>query len=183
MEYAQSVVSGLSVLTVLGQVIVLVLVTAFLAPAAGWSRGLLRWVSKNALWLMFIVALVATVGSLFFSEIAGWNPCRWCWYQRIFMYPQVVLLGLAILRKDRSIAPYIVALSVIGLLFALWHYGEQAHAALFPQQRDPNVPCDASGVSCRSTPFFHFGYITIPMMAFTAFLLNITGAAVMMRRK
>lgn len=181
MSYAQQVVSVLSVLTVLGQAIALVLIVALLWSESTWKNSrMLSWISHRSLLLMLIVALTATGGSLFFSEIAGWTPCRLCWFQRIFMYPQVVLLPIAIWKHDRTVARYILPLCLIGILIAAGHYIEQVNAALAPA--DPLVPCDNSGTSCASTPFFHFGYITIPMMALTAFLLNGLGALAILRK-
>ncbi len=183
MEYTQTIVSALSALTVIGQAIAMVLAVMLMRRSVLSSSSLLQWVSKHGMTLMLITASIATVGSLYFSEVAGWTPCRLCWFQRIFMYPQVVLLALALWKKDKGIAPYILVLSIIGLLIATLHYGEQVSAALFPTEIDPNVPCDTSGTSCRSTPFFHFGYITIPMMAWTVFLLNILGSLAIIRSK
>lgn len=178
-------VTGLSVLTVIGLIIAAVLIVSLLMeifqkrPVASVS-----WCARHAMPLMLVVAATATLGSLFFSDIAGWNPCKLCWYQRIFMYPLVPLLVIALWKKDRNIAVYVLALSVIGMLVAAHHYGEQVALALQPVADDSLVPCDASGVSCAKTEIrFTFGFITLPMMAFTAFLLNTLGAAVMMRRK
>jgi len=183
MSYVFQVVTAFSVLTVLGQAIVLVLAAALLAEKIGGkpSFALTRWVSSHGLLLMLIVAALATGGSLFFSDIAGWTPCKLCWLQRIFMYPQVLLLALALWKRDRGMAPYILLLSMIGLVIAIGHYAEQIQAVLTPL--DPTVPCDTTGVSCAKTPIFQFGYITIPVMAATAFLLNICGSISMMRSK
>lgn len=135
---------------------------------------------KYGLVLMFITSLMATLGSLFFSDIAGWTPCKDCWLQRIVMYPQVVLLLVALYRRDRGIAPYILALSLIGLVLSGHHYAEQVEAAMKPL--DPLIPCDASGESCAATKIhFTFGFITIPVMAFSVFLLNALTAGKMMR--
>lgn len=177
--YTSAVVQLLSVLTLLGGLIVLgLLLTHFIMPKA----KLLTWARKNGLVLMLIVALTATLGSLFLSEIAGWTPCKDCWFQRIFMYPQVVLLAVAIWMKDRKVALYIFVLSLIGILFSTDHYIDQVREALYPMsdQLDANglpIPCDSSGVSCSETKIhFRFGYITIPMMALTAFVLNALGS-------
>lgn len=126
---------------------------------------------KYGLLLMFVTSLMATLGSLFFSDIAGWTPCKDCWLQRIVMYPQVVLILVALYRRDTGIAPYILALSLIGLVLSGHHYWEQVDAAMTPL--DPLVPCDATGESCAATKIkFTFGFITIPVMAFSVFLLN-----------
>lgn len=175
-EYATSVVTILSVLTVLGQVLALILAALIVFPPHGRLAG---WGRRYGMTFLFIIALTAMLGSLYFSEAAGWTPCKLCWFQRIFMYPQALLLGLALLRRDRGILPGVLLLSSIGILFSAWHYGEQVWNALHP----PAVPtvCDPSGVSCAAAPFFQFGYVTVPLMAGTAFLLLILGAAFLRR--
>lgn len=181
MDLTSSVVTGLSVLTIIGQCIVVLLALAIIFEWNGHlaSDAVVSFVAKHALVFMLIVAVIATSGSLFFSEVAGWAPCADCWYQRIFMYPQVILLALALWKRDRGIVSYILILSIIGSLIAIDHYSDQVVAALTPA--DPLKPCDATGVSCAATPFFHFGYITIPMMAMTAFFLNIIGCITVFR--
>ncbi len=176
-------VTLLSVLTVFGQALSLVLIVCLLLEhATKQPSALATWIARHGLLLMLIVAAVSTAGSLFFSDIAGWTPCKLCWYQRIFMYPQVPLLALAWWKRDRGIARSILLLSLFGLVIATGHYKEQVLAALHPAA-EALKPCDATGVSCAKTPIFEFGYITIPLMAFTAFLLNITGSWAMLRRK
>lgn len=182
MSYTSVIVTALSVLTVISQALLLIFSAILIRESLSKHRSKMSgWLSSHALLLMLVVAFTATAGSLFFSDIAGWTPCRLCWYQRIFMYPQVLLLGFAVWKKDRNIAVYILLLSVIGAAFAIGHYGEQVYAALHPITFDPSKPCDTSGVSCAETPFFHFGYITIPLMAFTAFVLNALGSLYMLR--
>jgi disulfide bond formation protein DsbB len=180
MQLATSdVVSFLSLLTVIGQVIIVLLIIVLLRRSK-----LHQWISRHALLLMLIVALTATLGSLYFSEIAGWAPCKDCWLQRIFMYPQVVLLAVALWKKDRGIAPYILALSLIGMVIAADHYSDQVIAAMQPPENAGMEPCDASGISCAKTNIkFTYGYITIPMMALTAFLMNAVGSIFIMRSK
>ncbi len=133
----------------------------------------LTWLSRNSLLLMFLVALAATGGSLFFSEVALWAPCKLCWFQRIFMYPQLMLLTYALWKKEWKILPYVLILSIIGICISAFHYGEQILSMLDPIGHDSAEPCDLSGISCRATYIFEYGYITIPMLAFTAFLCNI----------
>ncbi|HVW66708.1 MAG TPA: disulfide bond formation protein B [Candidatus Peribacteraceae bacterium] len=188
--YTFDVVNAFAVLVVIGQAISIALLALLIWEAiAKRKTAVTTWVSAHGLILTFIVALVATGGSLFLSEIAGWTPCKLCWFQRIFMYPQALLLLIALLKRDRQIAPYILALSIIGILIAGFHYNEQLQAALHPvlDAQGNNTllkPCDASGTSCAATQInFIFGYITIPLMAGTGFLLNILGSIAMLRRK
>ncbi len=174
MNYAQDVVSFLSVLTLVGQVIAVLILLLLMR-----GSRLFSWIATHGLPLMLLVAGIGTAGSLYFSDIALWTPCKLCWLQRIFLYPQVPILIVALWKRDRRIAPYIFVLCMIGIVIAAGHYAEQVSAAMRPS--DPLVPCDTSGTSCASTPFFHFGYITIPMMAFTAFALNALGSIAILR--
>ena len=152
----------LSALTVAGQLLIL----AFLLNLVFRKGAVSAKISEKALWFAFLVALVATSGSLFYSEIAGFEPCKLCWFQRIFMYPQVILLGMALWIKDRRVADYGILLAVLGALVAGYHYLLQRGIA-------PDLPCSAVGYStaCSRVFVMNFGYITIPLMAFTAFLL------------
>jgi disulfide bond formation protein DsbB len=183
--YTFTVVDIFSILTIIGQFCAFLLVILFFFR----ESKLHRWISQYGLLLMLIVAVLATGGSLFFSEIAEWVPCKDCWLQRIFMYPQVLLLALALWKKDRGIALYILALCLIGAGIAIDHYADQAMAALFPIPDAEGVnmllkPCDASGVSCAKTEIrFAYGYITLPMMALTAFILNGLGSLFLLRTK
>lgn len=155
----------LSVLTVVGQALILVLLALLF-----WRKKhpIFDFFGKNALLFSFIVALTATLGSLFYSEIAGYEPCKLCWFQRILMYPQVIILGMALYKKHRDIADYGIAISAIGALVAGYHYLLQIGIV-------PELICSAAGYSaaCSQRFVMNFGYITIPMMTFTAFLLII----------
>ncbi len=114
---------------------------------------------------MTIVALVAFLGSNYYSEIVGYNPCKLCWYQRIVFFPQLFLLGLALWKRQWNvIAPYIALLSLIGLAIAGYHYyGQYIDSAV--------LPCEANGNAvCAFIPFGTFGFVTIPLMAFFGFL-------------
>ncbi|GFN33083.1 disulfide oxidoreductase [Paenibacillus xylaniclasticus] len=118
--------------------------------------------------MAWIVSFVATAGSLFLSEVMHFEPCRLCWFQRIFMYPLVILLGMAAYRGDRRMASYTLPLSVIGGLISAYHYAEQKIPGLAKL-----MPCSV-GVPCNEDYLDWFGVITIPLMAFIAFVL-ITG--------
>lgn len=171
----------LSALVVCGHIIISVCLAAhFYEWISKNNSGITYWISWHGLALMLIVAVTAMLGSLYFSEIAGWTPCKDCWLQRIFMYPQVILLALALWKRDNKIAPYILALCLIGMCFSAYHYFIQMQN-IIASPTNPATPCDASGVSCVKTPFVEFGYITIPLMALTAFLLNAVGAATLMK--
>jgi len=124
-----------------------------------------QFFSDNALVFSFFVALFAMSGSLFFSEIAHFVPCKLCWYQRICMYPQVLLLGIANLKNDWGIKRYVLPLSIVGAVIAAYHY--------LLQMSPIPLPCSDEIVSCAAKQVGYFGYITIPLMSFTAFALII----------
>ena len=144
----------LSILAIIGQIFILALI---LSPRA---REIL---SKHALVFTFLIALIATSGSLFYSEIAGYEPCNLCWYQRILMYPMVFLLLTAIIRRDQNIFKYTFVLSLLGVFLAGYHYLLQIGAV-------PEIPCSAVGysASCAQRFVMTYGYITLPMMSLTA---------------
>ncbi len=136
-------------------------------------RALIR---NHGLTFAFIVSLVATGGSLFLSEVMGYMPCQLCWFQRIFMYPLVLLLGRAAIRDDRAMAGYALPLSIIGGLISAYHYAEQKVPGLAEI-----APCKA-GIPCNTDYLDWFGVITIPLMALVAFIL-ITVFLAMSRRE
>jgi disulfide bond formation protein DsbB len=134
------------------------------STAAGWLDGLRSTLGSSALLAAFVVATLATAGSLYFSEVAHFEPCRLCWYQRIAMYPLVVILGIAALRRDISVRRYAVPVAVIGALIATYHYALEW------------LPWLDSGVCSATTPctiiwFRVFGFISLPYLALSAFLL------------
>lgn len=153
-----------SVLTIVAQILTVVLVVAHFMPKLRQSAFVTYFQSKGLL-IAFVVSLLATVGSLIYSDIIGYEPCKLCWFQRIFMYPQVLLMGLALWRKDQWMKIYGFVLSIVGAAIAAFHYTGQL--GLTP------LPCSAVGysASCAERFVMEFGYITIPMMALSAFLL------------
>jgi hypothetical protein len=108
------------------------------------------------------IAFVASGGSLFLSEVAGYLPCTLCWYQRIAMYPLVVILGVATWRRDRQVWRTAVPLAAIGLVIAIWHVVIERRPAL-GGVCDPVAPCSLRWVE-------EFGLLTLPMMAGIGFL-------------
>jgi disulfide bond formation protein DsbB len=127
--------------------------------------AILEYFSKNGILFSFIVALISTLGSLFYSNIAGFTPCSLCWFQRIFMYPEVFLLGLALYKKEKAIIDYSLLLSAVGWLISAYHnYTFYKHIA--------STFCQI-GEDCTIKYVVEFGYITIPMMALTGFTLII----------
>ncbi|HEX6990180.1 MAG TPA: disulfide oxidoreductase [Bacillota bacterium] len=125
--------------------------------------GTARRLRPHALYLAWVTALAATLGSLYLSEILGLVPCVLCWFQRIFMYPLAVILGIAAYRGDEGVAPYSLALAGIGGGISLYHYLLQKVPALH------GTGLCAGGVPC-SEPYVNLlGFVTIPFLALVAF--------------
>jgi disulfide bond formation protein DsbB len=118
------------------------------------------------LYSAWLVALVATGGSLYFSEVRLFTPCSLCWYQRIMMYPLVILLGIASYRQDKRIIPYVLPMALLGGSISLFHYLEQK----VPGFGAPAL-CRTGGVPCNTDYINWLGFITIPFLALTAFTL------------
>lgn len=137
------------------------------ASARGWYRTIGAFVEPNAVGMAFWVALLATMGSLYFSEIALFDPCRLCWYQRIAMYPLVVILGIAAVRRDLGVRIYVRTLAAIGALIATYHVAFEWIPAL-------DTGACGVGPSCSVIWFRVFGFISFPTLALTAFLLIFT---------
>lgn len=131
------------------------------------SQPIRRFFGKNALLVSFIISAGSILGSLFYSEIAGFAPCVLCWWQRIFIYPQAVIFLVALLKKDTRGLLYGFWLSISGILFSIYNTYLQFGGS-------PLGDCSAGGVSCSVRYFLEFGYVTIPTMALTAFALLIT---------
>ncbi|MDR6218432.1 disulfide bond formation protein B [Deinococcus soli (ex Cha et al. 2016)] len=115
------------------------------------------------------VALVATLGSLYFSEVAGFVPCYLCWMQRVCMYPLAAQLGLAVLTGDVSHRRYALTLAVPGWLIAAFHILEENHIVGGLAQ----CTVGAGGAGCDVKWINLLGFITIPTLSFVAFSLII----------
>jgi len=162
----------LALLAVLGLAFVVVVVLFALVArlrgglpewAAPWRDGL----GEAALPLAFAVALTCTLGSLYMSEIAKFPPCELCWIQRICMYPNVLILGVAAWRRDVGVRWYSLPLVVVGLGFSTYHYLVER----FPDQ--VSFSCN-NGVSCSDVWVWKFHFLSIPGMAWVGFLLIAT---------
>ena len=141
------------------------LVGARFSPAvAGWRDEVLGAVRGWELWLAFVVALTATLGSLYLSEVVHFEPCKLCWYQRIAMYPLAVIFAMAAVRRDSGVRLYATVLAGIGAAIAGYHYLIQHYPWFDAGSCSVGVPCTAAYIEV-------FGFITIPYMALSAFLL------------
>lgn len=123
-----------------------------------------RLLGDKAIWIAFLVALVATVGSLIYSEVIHFVPCRLCWFQRIAMYPLAIVLLVGGLRGERQVKFYALPLALIGLAISIYHYLIQTFPNLEGGACDPANPCSAKYVDI-------FGFISIPFMAGSGFMV------------
>jgi disulfide bond formation protein DsbB len=144
----------------LGILAVIALVVTFAAVVALVTRRVPGWARDGALPLATAIALVTTLGSLYYSEVAGYPPCTLCWYQRIAIYPQVVVLGVAWWRRDTQVWRTAVPLAVIGAVLSIWHIVIERYPAL-AGPCDPANPCTIKWVE-------EFGFLTVPTMALIA---------------
>lgn len=128
-----------------------------------WKKtSLYTYISQHALGLSFVVALVGTLGSLTYSNIIGFEPCTLCWIQRIFLFSQVVILGVAFVRSDRGVLLYGAWLSVFGAAVAVYQWFYQITGISF-------IECTAVGGDCSRIYVQEFEYVTIPLMSLTVF--------------
>ena len=131
------------------------------AVVVGWART----IAPQSVVFAWIVATVTTLGSLYYSEHAGFVPCELCWYQRIVMYPLVIVLGVAMLRRDRAVWITALVFVVIGAPLSLYHWlVERVPAFAESSSCSAVVPCTA--------PWFEkLGFVTLAWMAMSSFLL------------
>ena len=127
-------------------------------PEAAYLLG------DKAIWLAWVVALVATVGSLIYSEVIHFVPCRLCWFQRIAMYPLAIILLVGAIRREAVVKYYALPLALIGLAISIYHNVIQFYPSLEGGSCDPLNPCSARNVEV-------FGFLDIPFMAGAGFIL------------
>jgi disulfide bond formation protein DsbB len=163
------VIVALAVLGVAGQASLLVLALLGALALVGIDRpfAVLRAALEGyELWLAFVVAAVATGGSLFFSEIAGFVPCELCWYQRICMFPLSILTLLIALADDLRAARYLLPLPLAGACVAIYQLLIEHGVVREPQSCSLSAPG-----GCATKWIDEFGYVTIPALTLTGFLL------------
>jgi disulfide bond formation protein DsbB len=154
--------SAVAILTLVALTGVVWLLSIGGGPAAAWKSTIVVSLGDRAVLLAWLVAVIATAGSLYYSEVAGFEPCAYCWYQRIAMYPLAVILGVAAWRRDRSIHLYAIPLAAIGGAIAVYHYLVQRFPDLSTGSCSATAPCSGIWV-------WELGFVTIPVMAFACF--------------
>ncbi len=167
----QNVTDILSFGTLLCDFFAVFLFLIFITPRreeSTFARRAVDFFGKNSLLFAGIIAITATLSSLFYSNIAGFAPCILCWWQRVFLYPQAIILAMATFIKDKHIRTFCLTFSIIGAAISIYHIYLQFGG-------NPLVPCAAAGatVTCTFRYFLEFGYITIPTMSLTTFALLI----------
>ena len=133
--------------------------------STGSHKEARAWALIFAAWLL---ASISTLGALFFGEVMRLPPCVLCWYQRIFMFPLVVILPIGLFPLDRQVVRYALPLASLGWLFAVFHV--LLVAGLIPESIKPCT----QGVPCSEKLIEWFGFVTIPLLAAMAFSTIIT---------
>jgi disulfide bond formation protein DsbB len=168
-DATDAVATALAAAAVVVQVVLAIVL--LLAVVAIWSRAARRLLAEardsllgSELWIAWAFAFIATAGSLFFSEFSHFVPCRLCWFQRIGMYPLAVILLIAAIRRDtRGGALYGLPLAALGSIVSIYHIYIEYH----PEAE--TASCKV-GASCTVKWIDKLGYITIPVLALTAFV-------------
>ena len=136
--------------------------------------------NKNTNWgilfLSWLVASVSVLGSLFFSHVMEFAPCVLCWYQRIFLFPLVIILAAGLFPFDKSVMRYALPLTVAGWLTAAYH--NLLYAGIIPESMQP---C-SQGVSCTEEYIELFGFLSIPMLSILSFTTILTLLIILMKR-
>ncbi len=111
--------------------------------------------------IAWLISLLATLGSLYYSEVKHFAPCILCWYQRIFIYPLVFIIPIGILKKDTNFSLYVLLFSIIGGCIAIYHE-LVSYGIIGTVCRD---------ISCVTKYINYFGFITIPFLSLVAFVI------------
>jgi len=143
-------------------------------PYGEWIRGQIQ---EHGISFAFVISLASTLGALIYSNVYLFAVCDFCWYQRIAIFPMILILGMAMVRKEVFVKPYVIALASVGIVVSVYHwlvhmvafYGSQSAA-------DSLVPCDATSLiaACSKSEILEYGFITIPFMAIVTLSLIIT---------
>jgi len=152
---------------------VITIVGVLLRTRMTWAASWVDAMDDIALWAISAVATGTMLGSLYFSEIAGFAPCELCWYQRIGIYPVAIMSWIALVRRDRRLGPYWIGLSLAGIAVSIYHYLLE----WFPEITSSVCSMD---VPCTTVWFREFGFVTLAFMAGSAFIFVIAMSLVMM---
>jgi disulfide bond formation protein DsbB len=159
----EAIKSLIPLLVLISQILLVIAFVAVLNRRT-WGEKTYRFLGRNGIALGFIVSLGAILGSLFYSNIVGFEPCELCWWQRTFLAPEVLILAIAWWKNDRRVYRYIVPLATVALLIGFYQ--------VFSSLTGFSVlSCTAAGTGACSKIYVNaFGYITIPVMSITVAL-------------
>jgi len=153
------ILSLLPILALISHAVFVILFVAIIFRSS-WGKNLTLFLGRHSLVLGFMVSLAAIAGSLFYSEIMGYEACVLCWWQRVFLYPTVIIFAVALWRKDRSAFSYVVPLIILGSIIATYQAQIDFSGASL-------LTCtDVEGV-CSKIFVREFSYITMPIMSLT----------------
>jgi disulfide bond formation protein DsbB len=127
--------------------------------------------------LAWLQSIIATLGSLYFSDVLQYAPCVLCWYQRIAMYPLVLILGIAAFREDMHVLRYTIPLTLVGLSISIYHN------LLYYHVLSESFKTCQFGVSCTSKYVEYMGFVTIPLLALIAFVVILICSMIAWRKK
>ncbi len=130
----------------------------------------------NILFICWLLATTSTMGSVFFSHVMEFAPCVLCWYQRICLFPLVILLAVGLFSFDKSVVKYTLPLTIAGWLTAFYH--TLLYAGIIPESIQPCT----QGISCTEEYINLFGFITIPMLSLLSFSMIIALLIILKRR-
>ena len=163
--YLDTVNKILSIGTIFLQLVIVFVFINLFFNRHRYNKTLLFF-KKYTFYFGFLVALGAVLLSLFYSEIVGYPPCELCWIQRIFLYPQLILFGMELYKRDRSIIDFSIAFAILGSLTSIYHiYVEGGGTKGLPCA--VINPSSTTQVSCAVRYIYEFGYVTMPIMALT----------------
>jgi disulfide bond formation protein DsbB len=175
-SFVQFAINASAIATVIVDVFVIFLFIILLTPlqTKGFGKKVATFFGRHSINFTFLIGALSVIGSLFFSEVAGFVPCELCWIQRGLLYTLalILLIGL-IARKDERRRAFDNFMRKCGLIFAGIGFPIAAYNLYLQLGGGAIIPCSATGPSCSLVYFLRFGYVTIPTMSLTAFALII----------
>ncbi len=144
------------------------LIGFFFRDRIAGGESFARAMQSYGIVIALALSAAGSVITVYYSTILGLEPCPLCWWQRALLYPQVILFCVALIKRERTVACYSIALSVVGFFIAMYQH-------LLQVLPGSGLPCPASGaISCAQRFLFEFNYITYPLAAATMFAALIT---------
>jgi disulfide bond formation protein DsbB len=156
---ADTIASFIPIAAVISHAVLVLFILVFIFRNS-WGKDWANFVGKHAILLAFLTALSAVLGSFFYSDVMGFEPCSLCWWQRVLIFPQAIILLIALVKRNRGIFSYTLPLTVISGIIALYQtYADLGGSSI--------LPCTAAGGSCDKVYVLSHGYITIASMSLT----------------